>query len=550
MATIEIRRAGFPFQRTFEEFRDRYSMIAPPHLRSFQISDKEFADAICNGRLGIPEESKFGVYHMGKTRVFFKDEHDRELERIRAETLRNRVIIIQRIMRGSFARKDLQDRRSAMAVILPRLRSHVVRQDFVKRYPAYVRNRASSMESAVTPRSESFVVSGYTGPAPKQSPASQNKTTNNRNRERGQFLDDLSNVPSLRGEYNPATFDDVAVDFFSKQRRVQRLKGEIDEVMTALTIPPRLEAETVAMADYAKVHFVSGVSEGALWTVPSTPLLKRSATNNQLSTDALIARTILLLFTGDVGFSKGSLKSTKRSQGSTLSRRTLKRTKSRRPSTHQQRSASNKLVKELDSAGLLPVVLSESPGALVRCFFSIALKQPTLHEECMCQIAQQIWENPSQESAKRSWILLVLGARCLTLSEDLYDAILRLISGQRTAPMAELAESTLRENFGAAPRKVPPSWLEIQAAKLGMQTKLTIQLPSGVAHRHFTTTVPSRVRPDALTRAVCDELQLRDTSGWTVFIESHQRWTPLRHKFEFVFDALSDTEGEFESEQR
>lgn len=556
LATIAIRKSGFPIQRSFEEFRKRYWMIAPLHMQHLRVPDVTLVGAVCQDHLGDPALSKVGLYHMGKTRVFLKDQHDRELERIRTNTIRTQVVIIQRFIRGTFARKALAEQRAAMILVLRRLRAYAVRQNFIAQlYPRYLRSKEvgehegnqQNVSVSAIPFTETTAQHPQTTTAVTRADFTGDGV-NPVHRRRRHLLDDVGGASLLQGRYNPATFAGDAAEFFDKQRRVERLKAEIQEVVRALADIPQLESEDLPMSEYAAKHFVSGVSDSYTSALPNAPLL--STTGVDIAPAALSAWSLLLLFTGDLEFAGGVLTPTKRRRRSSTGRQPSKRSgsKSRRPSVRERKASSSKLLNTLAKAGFTEVLGTDSPMQLVCAFFRIALKNPSLHEECMCQIAQQVCQNPDPESLQRSWIMLALGATCLAYSDDLAQSILRMIVGAPSNSVATLAAMTLRQNGGALPRLEPPGWLEFQAAKRGVAPTLSIELPAGASRRVVTVAAPSRLRPNALRRAISDSVGLADASGWAVFIEYRGRHEAVQGRY--VFDALSLTETLSEKEQR
>ncbi|MEQ2233212.1 Unconventional myosin-VIIa, partial [Ilyodon furcidens] len=96
METIRIRRAGYPIRYTFGEFVDRYRVlmpgIKPAHL---QEDLKGTCQQIVSVRLGKQED-----WQIGKTKIFLKDHHDMQLEIERDKAITDKVILIQKSVRG------------------------------------------------------------------------------------------------------------------------------------------------------------------------------------------------------------------------------------------------------------------------------------------------------------------------------------------------------------------------------------------------------------------------------------------------------------------
>uniref|UniRef100_A0A8B9VAH4 Myosin VIIB n=1 Tax=Anas zonorhyncha TaxID=75864 RepID=A0A8B9VAH4_9AVES len=108
METIQIRKAGYPIRYTFEEFFDRYRVLLP---WSVQQQLKNDARQCC---IGISEAvlGKDESWQAGETKIFLKDHHDTVLELQRQKILTDKVLLIQKVMRGF---KD-RSRKSAVAI--------------------------------------------------------------------------------------------------------------------------------------------------------------------------------------------------------------------------------------------------------------------------------------------------------------------------------------------------------------------------------------------------------------------------------------------------
>ncbi|XP_060723716.1 unconventional myosin-VIIa [Tachysurus vachellii] len=124
METIRIRKAGYPIRHTFQQFLDRYrvllnSVICDPKTESA----KACCESICKNALGTGDDWK-----IGKTKVFLKDFHDTMLELKRDTALNEKVLLIQKVLRGYKHRKQFLKQRSAAVVVQKYFRGHKGRQ--------------------------------------------------------------------------------------------------------------------------------------------------------------------------------------------------------------------------------------------------------------------------------------------------------------------------------------------------------------------------------------------------------------------------------------
>ncbi|XP_078159756.1 myosin-12-like isoform X2 [Carex rostrata] len=97
LEAIRISCAGYPTKRTFDEFIDRFGMLAPDLVDS---SDEKVACAAICDRMGMKG------YQIGKTKVFLRAGQMAELDARRAEVLASAARLIQRQIRTHLTRKQ------------------------------------------------------------------------------------------------------------------------------------------------------------------------------------------------------------------------------------------------------------------------------------------------------------------------------------------------------------------------------------------------------------------------------------------------------------
>ncbi|GAB5577368.1 unconventional myosin-VIIa isoform X2 [Prionailurus iriomotensis] len=96
METIRIRRAGYPIRYSFVEFVERYRVLLPGVKPAYKQDDlrgtcQRMAEAV----LGTHDD-----WQIGKTKIFLKDHHDMLLEVERDKAITDRVILLQKVIRG------------------------------------------------------------------------------------------------------------------------------------------------------------------------------------------------------------------------------------------------------------------------------------------------------------------------------------------------------------------------------------------------------------------------------------------------------------------
>ncbi|KAH9318468.1 hypothetical protein KI387_020237 [Taxus chinensis] len=105
LETIRISCAGYPTKRTFDEFLDRFGMLAPEVLEG-SYDEKTACDKIC-------EKKGLKGYQIGKTKVFLRAGQMAELDARRIEVLGQAAKLIQRQVRTHLAQKEFVAMRKA-----------------------------------------------------------------------------------------------------------------------------------------------------------------------------------------------------------------------------------------------------------------------------------------------------------------------------------------------------------------------------------------------------------------------------------------------------
>eukprot|EP00117_Sycon_ciliatum_P034727 scpid4751/ scgid26450/ Myosin-VIIa; Protein crinkled len=138
METIRIRRAGYPIRHAFQEFVNRYYMLK----KGLKVSDNsinviEKCKKILMSTLGE------GLWQIGKTKVFLKDEHDVKLEETREAMLSERVTTIQRVWRGYKQRIYFKKLKKACVIIQKAWKKFSVRRKYIKMRRGFMRLQAT-----------------------------------------------------------------------------------------------------------------------------------------------------------------------------------------------------------------------------------------------------------------------------------------------------------------------------------------------------------------------------------------------------------------------
>ncbi|XP_056296923.1 myosin VIIAa isoform X2 [Pseudoliparis swirei] len=143
METIRIRRAGYPIRYTFVEFVDRYRVLMPGVKPAYKQEDlRGTCQRIAELVLGRDDDWK-----MGKTKIFLKDHHDMLLEIERDKAITDKVILIQKVVRGFKDRSNFLKMKKSAVLIQKLWRGYQCRKNYgamragFSRLQALVRSR-------------------------------------------------------------------------------------------------------------------------------------------------------------------------------------------------------------------------------------------------------------------------------------------------------------------------------------------------------------------------------------------------------------------------
>lgn len=105
LEAVRISCAGYPTRRTFDEFIDRFGLLAA------DVLEGSFDEKVATEQ--ILKTMKLTNYQIGKTKIFLRAGQMAELDTRRAEVLGNAARVIQRRVRTFLAQKELKSLRKA-----------------------------------------------------------------------------------------------------------------------------------------------------------------------------------------------------------------------------------------------------------------------------------------------------------------------------------------------------------------------------------------------------------------------------------------------------
>ncbi|XP_063242397.1 myosin-VIIa-like isoform X2 [Bacillus rossius redtenbacheri] len=164
--------------------------------------------------------------------------------------------------------------------------------------------------------------------------------------------------------------------------------------------------------------------------------------------------------------------------------------------------------------------------------------RPELRDEIYCQICKQLTNNPTKASYARGWILLSLCVGCFPPSETFVNYLKEFI---REGPVgyAPYCEARLERTLANGTRLQPPSWVELQATKYKNPIEIPVIFMDGSVKK---LTADSATTAAELTEQLCQNIQLKDQFGFSLFIALFDKVSSLGNGQEHVMDAISQCE--------
>ncbi|XP_029361674.1 unconventional myosin-XV [Echeneis naucrates] len=173
------------------------------------------------------------------------------------------------------------------------------------------------------------------------------------------------------------------------------------------------------------------------------------------------------------------------------------------------------------------------------------LSNPSLRDEILAQVANQVWRNPNILNSERGWLLLSSCLSAFLPSQRLAKYLLKFVSdygpdSYDCVCQHRLLQALQRLNVGPEHvRTYPPCLLEWTANRKRAHTVLHIHCFDGVSLLcpiHSWTTGEEMAKDILQHRGVVESRQ-----GWSVLLKEPAQWVELEGS-DYVLDLMSDLE--------
>ncbi|KAL1494091.1 hypothetical protein ABEB36_009744 [Hypothenemus hampei] len=491
--TIKIRQSGYPIRLKFHQFVDRYRYLLVRIPRG--ASYRELCRAILEQ---MPHTGTEGPdYQLGATRVFLRENLQRQLELKRGESLKGAAIVIQKNARGYLARKRYKELRNSAITIQKHWKGYKQRRDFTRIKRGVVKlqavhrgrrerklfgrrkaefQRRVEAEKIAQERARQRAAREAQLQAQAQmanaKAASKSQSSNDSNKTAVNYLEipaELAFIFSKLDTYTP----------LHTERNLVKVLGGVTGQPPPLHLPHDLNQ--FEFSKFSSVYFKDADLHYKKDPI-TTPFLSKAAARDQDFQDAVALFKLILRWTND-----------------------------QQLSGPRERALADYLVyKGLNSRGL--------------------------RDELLVQLCNQTWKNDQSE---RVWQLM---AHCLSTfqpSPPLSKYLLKFITDHAPISIRELLQRKLTRSLQRAPhsRNMPPSLLEWKS----IRQKVNCALPL-----YFSDGIVCSVNADSWT--TCEEAASLAMSsqgiapeGWNVILDD-SGVVYEGNGFDYVFDLVSELE--------
>uniref|UniRef100_A0A8C5SSM1 Myosin VIIB n=1 Tax=Laticauda laticaudata TaxID=8630 RepID=A0A8C5SSM1_LATLA len=547
METIRIRKAGYPIRYSFADFFQRYRVLRPVPVRE-------------------------------------QDYHDTVLEVQRDKALREKAILIQKVLRGFKDRKQFLKQRQSAVIIQAAWRGYFARKKFRMLILGFERLQALFRSKQLMKKYEEArgnmikfqaLCRGY---LMRQKIAEQLKAvcviqayargmfvrkTLPKMKKVGSMIGKKDNILDSKENKHESMYDVISdqemvdrvfgflpsfiggqegqapLGFEDLEKKTQRHKlQEVDLDMIPITIELDEEADDLAQYTFPKfaaTYFQRSATYTHIRRPLRHPLLYHDEKDDILA--SLAVWTIILQFMGDFPERVQNINS-KRSSKETQNYENFGK------KSHPQPVSSSHIKSQLmNGEDMFQEESSESERPMsnlekVQFIIGNAILRPAIRDEIYCQICKQLTENNNKTSYHRGWILLSLCLGSFCPSDQFVKYLLNFIRG---GPLlyAPYCSERLRRTYMNGTRFEPPSWMELQATKSKKPITLSVIMMNGNSTKVFADSASTAKE---ICQLVADQMNLKDTFGFSLYIALYDKVWSLGSGRDHIMDAISQCE--------
>ncbi|XP_044218105.1 unconventional myosin-VIIa [Thunnus albacares] len=185
--------------------------------------------------------------------------------------------------------------------------------------------------------------------------------------------------------------------------------------------------------------------------------------------------------------------------------------------------------------GDYPTKQMQSPLELTDQIFGPATQNEVLRDEIYCQIMKQMTHNNNRFSMEQGWQLLWLCCGLFPPSQSLLRHTKRFLESRRRETLATDCLQRLQSSLRMEPRKLPPHQVEVDAIQQNStQIFHKIHFPNDT-EEVFEVATSTRIRD--LIQNISNKLELTSADGFSIFVKTHDKVLSLNDT-DYFFDSL------------
>ncbi|RZB41182.1 unconventional myosin-XV [Asbolus verrucosus] len=453
--TIKIRQSGYPVRLKFQQFVERYRYL----LSGILPRGAPYRD-LCRAILEqMPSTGAEGPdYQLGATRVFLRENLERQLEVKRTECLRDSAVLIQKHIRGYLARKNYRHLRRNTVTIQKHWRGYQQRKQYKT-----VKNGVIKAQALVRGK-----------------------------RERKRFA-------QRKAEFKRRVEAEKLAQERAKQRaarEAQLQKAQPKSSVHHLEIPAELAFIFSKIENYNPPHTERNLIKVVGGVTGNPPVLNLPHDLNQFE----FSRFSSVYFKGaDLGMKKEPITAPFLSKAAT------------RDQDFQDAVALFKLILRWSNDAQLT---GSRERALADYIVHKALSSRGLRDELLVQLCNQVWRN---DNSDRIWQLMAHCLSCFQPSPPLSKYLLKFITDHATQNYKEVLQRKLTRSLQKTPhaRSLPPTLLEWRSIRQRSNTALPLTLPD---NNVATINVDSWTTCEEAASLAINSLGL-SPEGWSVVMD-------------------------------
>ncbi|XP_065213017.1 unconventional myosin-XV isoform X2 [Planococcus citri] len=451
LETIRIRKLGYPVRMKFMEFVERYRYLLPTRMCTPRGAP---ARELCH----IILENHGEDYQLGTTRVFLRENLERELERERAEILHKAAMTIQRNVRGFLAQKRYQNAKQSAIKIQSAVRGWKERRKYVVLRRGVVKTQALYRGRKQRQRYNQL----------KEELKRRAELARERARVKAQKEDQERTSRAIAGVNHLDVPAELAFVFnkledtqpVHNERQIVKVVGPVVEKKEMYELP--VDVDQHVFSKFTNIYFKSHV-----WGMKREPIKTPFLHKNKDSdyADSLALFKLILRFMND----------------DTLTDR------------------------------------KEQVLGDYICYKGLTNEK--LRDEILCQLVNQTWRNDVQANNEKGWLLM---ASCLSVfppSPSLYKFLLKYVSDHGYNGYKAICQQKLLQSHNQWARLYPPCLLEWKANRKKIHTAVQVHFADGES---VMADLNSWTRCESLCETVLADKGIAECHGWTVALDNNE----------------------------